>query len=277
MKLSIITVNYNNCAGLKKTIDSVLSQTWKDFEWIVIDGGSTDGCRELIEQHKECFSYWCSEPDKGVYNAMNKGIAHAKGEYLNFMNSGDVFYEPDTLGKVFSSEHTADMVYGDWVRVLSKGNVVIEAPKDPNIYYFYYKNICHQAMFIRGNILRATGYDERYKILADWAYTIRMIISGCKFEYTRNIICSFDAEDGLSENRTEALNKEVGMAQNEYPYSFRDFFAEYEQQKRSLSEYTDSVLLTRVSKVMSKGGMTAKLLHLCVFVINKFSDFIEKK
>ena len=93
MKLSIITINYNNCDGLQKTIDSVIAQTWRDFEWIVIDGGSTDGSKELLEQYKEHFSYWCSEPDKGIYNAMNKGIAKANGDYLNFMNSGDAFYE----------------------------------------------------------------------------------------------------------------------------------------------------------------------------------------
>ena len=80
MKLSIITINYNNKAGLQKTIDSVICQTWKDYEWIIIDGGSTDGSKELIEQYQQYFAYWCSEPDKGVYNAMNKGITKAKGE-----------------------------------------------------------------------------------------------------------------------------------------------------------------------------------------------------
>ena len=91
MKLSIITVNLNNLEGLKKTYESVVSQTFTDYEWLVIDGGSTDGSREFIEQHQDKFAYWCSEPDKGIYNAMNKGIVRAKGEYLNFMNSGDYF------------------------------------------------------------------------------------------------------------------------------------------------------------------------------------------
>ena len=115
MPLSIITVNLNNLKGLRKTIDSIISQTWRDFEWIIIDGGSTDGSRELIEQYQEHFAYWCSEPDKGVYNAMNKGIAKAKGVYLNFMNSGDVFYSNDTLERVFESSPCADMVYGDCI------------------------------------------------------------------------------------------------------------------------------------------------------------------
>ena len=91
MKLSIITVNLNNLEGLKKTYESVVCQTFTDYEWLVIDGGSTDGSREFIEEHQDKFAYWCSEPDKGIYNAMNKGIVRAKGEYLNFMNSGDYF------------------------------------------------------------------------------------------------------------------------------------------------------------------------------------------
>ena len=112
MKLSIITINYNNKAGLQKTIDSVICQTWKDYEWIIIDGGSTDGSKELIEQYQQYFAYWCSEPDKGVYNAMNKGITKAKGEYLNFMNSGDCFVCDSTLMDVFFKEISADIVAG---------------------------------------------------------------------------------------------------------------------------------------------------------------------
>ena len=115
MRLSIITVNYNNKDGLQKTIDSVISQTFKDFEWIVIDGGSTDGSRELIEKNKNYFSFWCSEHDKGVYNAMNKGIVHAKGEYLNFMNSGDCFVSNKVLEKIFSNDYTNDILYGNVV------------------------------------------------------------------------------------------------------------------------------------------------------------------
>lgn len=112
MKLSIITVNLNNLEGLKKTYESVVSQTFTDYEWLVIDGGSTDGSREFIEQHQDKFVYWCSEPDKGIYNAMNKGIMRAKGEYLNFMNSGDCFACEETLLGVFGKLRTADILYG---------------------------------------------------------------------------------------------------------------------------------------------------------------------
>jgi glycosyltransferase involved in cell wall biosynthesis len=112
MKLSIITINYNNKAGLQKTIDSVICQTWKDYEWIIIDGGSTDGSKELIEQYQQHFAYWCSEPDKGVYNAMNKGVEHAHGMYVSFMNSGDVFHDGDVLANVFSKALHGDILIG---------------------------------------------------------------------------------------------------------------------------------------------------------------------
>jgi glycosyltransferase involved in cell wall biosynthesis len=89
MKLSVITINYNNAIGLRKTIESVVNQTFRDYEYIIIDGGSTDGSVDVIKEYADKIDYWVSEPDKGIYNAMNKGVAAAHGEYTNFLNSGD--------------------------------------------------------------------------------------------------------------------------------------------------------------------------------------------
>ena len=100
MKFSIITVSYNHRDGLLQTIRSVISQTCKDYEFIVIDAGSDDGSVDVIKEYCDHITYWVSERDKGIYNGMNKGIAHANGSYVNFMNSGDVFYDDDTLEKV---------------------------------------------------------------------------------------------------------------------------------------------------------------------------------
>ena len=108
MKLSVITINYNNRDGLRKTIESVVNQTCRDFEYIIIDGGSTDGSVDVIKQYADRIDYWVSEPDKGIYHAMNKGIAVAHGEYLNFMNSGDCFYESTVVENVLQLK---DMVY----------------------------------------------------------------------------------------------------------------------------------------------------------------------
>ena len=101
MKLSIITINFNNKDGLKRTIESVISQKFQEFEWIIIDGGSSDGSKLLIEEvarnNKKLVSYWCSEPDGGIYPAMNKGIDKAKGEYILFLNSGDTLHNKNVL------------------------------------------------------------------------------------------------------------------------------------------------------------------------------------
>ena len=173
MKLSIITVNLNNRDGLQKTIDSVVSQTFKDFEWIVIDGGSTDGSKELIEQYSEHFAYWVSEPDKGIYNAMNKGIKVAKGEYLQFLNSGDWLWENDTLNKVFSSTPNEDILYGNWVQ---KDGILFSAPHKLDAIYFFRSTLSHQAVFIKRSLFSHEMYDETLKVASDWKHLLSSIV-----------------------------------------------------------------------------------------------------
>ena len=111
--LSIITINYNNVLGLKRTLESVTGQSYSNFEYIVIDGGSTDGSKEHILKYSDKISYWISEPDRGIYHAMNKGIAKASGEYLLFMNSGDLFYNNFILNEVIDDISKYDLIYFD--------------------------------------------------------------------------------------------------------------------------------------------------------------------
>ena len=151
MKLSIITVNYNNKAGLQKTIDSVVAQTWRDFEWIIIDGGSTDGSKELIEQYQQHFAFWCSEPDKGVYNAMNKGIDKAQGVYLLFLNSGDVLYDEHVLQNVDDLHLDSDIISGQVERM---DNHQLLRVYDNNILkQLFYSTLNHQGTLLRVNSL----------------------------------------------------------------------------------------------------------------------------
>ena len=112
MKYSIITINYNNKEGLERTIQSVLGQISKDYEYIIIDGGSTDGSVDVIRQYADHISYWISEPDKGRYNAMNKGIRQATGDYLNFMNSGDTFHSSSVLEDIAKMNFDEDIITG---------------------------------------------------------------------------------------------------------------------------------------------------------------------
>jgi glycosyltransferase involved in cell wall biosynthesis len=194
MKLSIITINFNHLEGLKRTYDSVIGQSFRDFEWIVIDGGSTDGSREFIEEHQASFAYWCSEPDKGVYNAMNKGIGHARGEYLNFMNSGDTYFDGESLSKVFSRERNADVVYG--AMLLSDGTLDHGKMMKSKIHWFdlYNDTIPHQASFICRKLFDEIGlYDESYRISADWYFFAKaFVLHGATFDFVPAVLARFE-------------------------------------------------------------------------------------
>ena len=112
MKLSVITVNFNDAQGLERTIKSVISQTFRDYEFIIIDGGSTDSSIDVIKKYEDHINFWVSEPDGGIYQGMNKGLSHAKGDYVNFMNGGDSFHAPDVLETIFSLNTEADIITG---------------------------------------------------------------------------------------------------------------------------------------------------------------------
>ncbi len=175
MKLSIVTINYNNRDGLQETIESVVAQSFKDFEWIVIDGGSTDGSKELIEQYADRFAYWVSEPDKGIYNAMNKGIVMAKGEYINFMNSGDIYASATILDEIFSSAHSADVLYGYMMRGKVDGEANNLSMMRPDLSWvdFYRDGLPHQSTFIKRSLFDRLGlYDENLKAVSDWKFFV---------------------------------------------------------------------------------------------------------
>ena len=133
MKYSIITINYNNADGLRRTIESVVSQTYADYEYLIIDGGSTDGSVNAIKEYEDKISYWVSEKDGGIYNAMNKGVKVAHGEYLIFMDSGDVFYNDRVLENIESFQKTDDIIVG---RVLtSEGQEFMHQPQQLKMYF----------------------------------------------------------------------------------------------------------------------------------------------
>lgn len=197
MRLSIITINLNNLDGLKKTIDSIMTQTWRDFEWIIVDGGSTDGSKNLIEQTAanpdSNISWWCSEPDKGIYNAMNKGIRHAKGEYLSFMNSGDCFLDSNVLQLVSECHIDADVVYGDAEMVCADGTTYTKKmPDDLTIDFFFKDTIIHQATLIKRAIFQVFSYDETLKVASDRKIWFQCLLSEKSFVHLPFNICSFD-------------------------------------------------------------------------------------
>ncbi|MDY3063130.1 MAG: glycosyltransferase family 2 protein [Bacteroidaceae bacterium] len=196
LKLSIITVNLNNLEGLKRTYESIVSQTFKNYEWLVIDGGSTDGSKEFIEQHQDKFSYWCSEPDKGIYNAMNKGIVRAKGEYLNFMNSGDCFACQETLEKVFKHSYTEDILYGYTTIDTINGEVfALRSMKDKLCWYELFTNtLPHQSSFIKRLLFDKIGlYDEELKVVSDSKWFATALINyGVSYKFIPQKIAIFE-------------------------------------------------------------------------------------
>ncbi len=167
--LSIITINYNNKQGLIQTIESVVNQIWKDFEYLVVDGGSTDGSKDVITQHINDLTYWVSEPDKGIYNAMNKGIEMATGDYLLFLNSGDYLKDSSVLGKTIPQLDNIDIVYTDLEIITDKDHHVQNYPDRLSFKHFFYSSLPHPASFIKKVLFVKYGvYDENLKICADW-------------------------------------------------------------------------------------------------------------
>lgn len=200
MKYSIITVNYNNKDGLRKTIESVIHQTYRDFEYIVIDGGSTDGSVDILKEYDKQITYWVSESDKGIYNAMNKGIAQAKGEYLNFMNSGDCFYNHDILEHVTKLHLSQDIIVGrdyHFNAKTSQGFATI-LPQRISMLTFYVHTLPHQSTFFRKELFDNCPYDEHLKIVSDIKFYIqKLCIENCSIHLIDDIICRREP-DGVS-------------------------------------------------------------------------------
>lgn len=214
MKYSIITVNFNNKEGLKKTIESVMCQSFRDFEHIIIDGGSTDGSVDVLQEYNEHITYWVSEKDNGIYNAMNKGIAKSTGEYLNFMNSGDCFYDADVLAKVNSYNSDADFIVGKdyhFNEKKQKGHASVQPPRTTMIHFFV-STLDHQSSFIKRELFENSLYDETHKLVSDWIFYIqKIVIENKKVYFIPDIICRRE-EGGLSEQQNNTNRDEI----NEY-------------------------------------------------------------
>lgn len=179
---SIITVVRNDISGLKSTADSIIAQRCRDFEWIVIDGASTDGCVSFLKK-LECKNFqWISEPDKGIYQAMNKGIYRAKGEYIVFLNAGDFFPEDLTLEfvkiKLISSEQPADVLFGGATLLFPSGKSAFRAPKEMTKYIWHGLPSIHQATYYRGKLLQEINYDDSYRISGDYYLISRLYKHG---------------------------------------------------------------------------------------------------
>ena len=188
MNLTIITINRNNAAGLEKTMRSVLGQTCKDFEYVVVDGASKDGSVAVVRRFAERFGNrlkWGSEPDKGIYNAMNKGIGMATGAYVQFLNSGDCLVSEEVVEKMYGALKQAgnpSILYGNMLKDMPNGTILRDkcfAGQDISFLGFYTGTLNHSPALIRKDLFEKYGiYDESLKIVSDWKWYLKAIIFG---------------------------------------------------------------------------------------------------
>lgn len=200
MKVSVITISFNAEACIESTIRSVLSQSYDEFEYVVVDGNSTDRTVDIIKKYVGRISKWISEPDTGIYNAMNKAVRMSEGEYCIFMNAGDVFLNPLVLKQVSPFlEDGVDYLVGNEVSV-KKGKIVDYAcaPKKITTRLFVQRSLSHQASFIRRELLLRCPYDESLRMVSDWKFCIQTLLLGKATYRAINVdVCQFN-QDGIT-------------------------------------------------------------------------------
>ena len=219
MKLSIITINRNNAAGLNATLMSVASQSVKEFEFIVIDGASTDDSVKFIKKYESRFLHikWISEPDSGIYNAMNKGIRMASGEYVQFLNSGDCLAADDVVGRMqeaLASDENPDILYGNMIKCFRDGRQLLDKSfqgRDITMLDMFTGTLNHSPAYIRRALFDKFGmYDEDLRIVSDWKWYLQAIIfGGVRPQYVPIDVTRYDM-GGISET-----NKELNKAERE--------------------------------------------------------------
>ena len=245
-KLSIITINYNNLEGLKRTVESVVNQTWQEFEYIVIDGGSTDGSADFIESQSENIDYWVSEQDKGIYNAMNKGIAKATGEYLLFLNSGDHLCSNTVLQENHTIIRDYDLIYFNIEFIDRKISKIVSYPDKLDFSYFYKGTLCHQSTFIKKTLFDIFGfYDENFRFVSDWKFFIEALFkNSCSYLRVDAILTSYYL-DGIS---SDSRNQEMLCKEREYVLN-KDFKG-YKEDMKQLLELKTIIYNLRKSKTI---------------------------
>lgn len=261
-RLTIITINLNNAVGLMKTLNSISEQTDKNFEHIIIDGGSEDASIKRIEEYvhnnKATLKriYWLSEDDKGIFDAMNKGIKAAKGQYLLFLNSGDYLTNKFVLSSIAPILNKGtDLIYGDLIIETKSSQTPISFPDSLSLSYLIKYSLPHQATFIRKDLFDQIGlYDDSFSLVSDWVWFIKCFANK-KTEYihTKSFITVFNG-DGLSsttekkaifEERTHALRKTFSA-------EFTDFVIDYLELEQKYWTLNKNILVRLLSRIMKR-------------------------
>lgn len=215
--LSIITINYNNLIGLQKTMQSVFTQDFYGYEYIMIDGGSTDGSKEWIKQFDDKLSYSVCEKDNGVYDAMNKGIAKARGTFLMFLNSGDFLVNQNVLTRLnrYIERGASEIYYGDIQITDMTGQVsVLQYPPELTLNFWKTATINHQASLIKSSLFQEIGkYDTTFSLAADYSFFLKCFYYGKHFEHVREEVVNYQL-NGVSTLNNEEYKCEMKQAWN---------------------------------------------------------------
>lgn len=221
--ITIVTVVYNGKDSIEQTINSVINQEYKNIEYIIIDGNSNDGTLDIIKKYEHRIDYWQSEKDNGIYDAMNKAIKNASGDWINFMNSGDLFYSTDVISNIFIDDlSNYDVIYGNTLLYSSFGTkIYYPLQKFEKLSHMPFN---HQSCFTKTSLYKEKGFDISFKICADFNFYKILINENKKFLYKNIIIARYETEEGLSVKNTFLLNKENFKIQNESNYKVKYFF-----------------------------------------------------
>ena len=199
--ISVITIVYNSVSTIEETILSVINQTYPYVEYIIIDGNSKDGTLDVVKKYYDKISYLISEPDRGIYDAMNKGLKLATGNWVNFMNSGDCFYSETVLSDIFANRDLTNqgVIYGDTLMKYDlKHKVVLATPFFNSKSFYHGMGICHKSLFVRMDCVRNLEFNLQYKISADYHMMFNFYRKGIRFCYIPMIVSVYDAVRGLS-------------------------------------------------------------------------------
>lgn len=201
MKISVITINYNNSEGLLKTIKSVVNQSYNNIEFIIIDGGSNDASLNFIKNYQKEINYWVSEKDEGIYDAMNKGVLVAKGDYIIFMNSGDTFYNKRVIEDFINLNPTEDIIYGNiFIKYLNGESKIKKMPEQLTVGNSYNFTITHQAIFHKASLFTEKKYSTKYKLISDWIfYNEAIFLDSASYKYVDLVIANYKS-GGISSN-----------------------------------------------------------------------------
>lgn len=219
MKISVITVTCNSLPALQKTVESVCHQDYPDLEYIIIDGASQDGTAAFLKENGDRVTAWVSEPDNGIYEAMNKGVRLATGDYCIFMNAGDLFVHHRVLSRVSRHLGKADFVLGNEI-VLDEWDRIIGYYSSRNGYTLYNlltSSTCHQASLIRRNVLIEHPYDEHLRLVSDWKFILERYLEGNFIFKEINLDVCFFRTGGATERYLETGTLERSSVLRQYP------------------------------------------------------------